>query len=233
MAITIVGAARGVFSASGKTLTMATPAGAAIGDVLLALVGHNAGDAAGAAPAGWTLVALLGSGADTLNLYTRMLDGTELAAVAFSATTVASEWQGELVALRGTSPAVLIEATSSTASSASTSLTTAGVTSQQAISVILAIWTCSGAPALTLPVGFTAVDSFASAVVSSRSMLVGSRIAGATGALALAAATASASTSGRSFVLVLRDRAPLRPAGLVDPVPGNIGLLAKDTRPPR
>lgn len=228
----LVSSSRGVFSSSAKTVTFAAPA-AARGDVLVALVAHNAADAAGATPAGWTLLGIQGSGADVLSVYVRMVDGTESTSIAFTCQTVANEWMGELVAFRGTSPGVIQEDAASASFSASTSLTSAGVTSQQAINLILAVWTCSGSPVLTPPTGFTLIDSLATSIVSPRSILVAYKLASATGALTFLAATAGANTTGRSFVYALRDRIPIAPAPLVDLVPGNIGLIGKDTRPAR
>jgi len=214
------------------TLDFTKPA-ASKGDVFLALISHNSVDSVSAAPSGWTLIATLGSGADVLNAYGHMVDGTEPALISFALSGTTFEWQGELVTLTGTSPGVLVESSATATFSSTTSLATAGATSLQAVSLILAVWTCLGTPTLTLPAGFTLVDNFSTAIVTSRSMLVGYKLAGATGALTFSAATASASTTGRSFTFVLRDGAPRLPAALVDLVPGNIGLIGKDTRPAR
>ena len=229
----VIANARATFSSSSKTLTFATPTAAAKGDVLLALIAHNAADTVSSAPSGWTLIDTLGSGSDTLDAYVHMVGDAEPTSAVYALATVANEWQGELVALRGTSPGVIKEASATASYSATTSLTTAGVTSQQAINLIMSAWACSGAPVLTLPAGFTAIDSFATAVVASRSMLLGYKLAGATGALTFPAATAGTNTTGRSFTFVLRDRIPVTPDALVDLVPGNIGLIGKDTRPAR
>lgn len=233
MAIALIASARATFSSGAKTLTASPPAAAVKGDVLLALLAHNAADTVSSAPSGWTLIDTLGSGADTLHVYAHMVDDAEPTSVVFSLSTVANEWQGELVALRGTSPGIVREASATASFSATTALTTAGVTSQQATSLILVSWTCSGSPVLTLPAGFAAIDSFATAVVGSRSMLIGYKLAGATGALTFSKATAGSNTTGRSFSTVVRDRIPVTPDALVDLVPGNIGLIGKDTRPAR
>jgi hypothetical protein len=230
---TLIASSRGVFSAGAKTLTLTVPALARKGDTLVAFVAHNAADARGTAPAGWALMATLAAGADTLDVYARMISDAEPASVGFSFVTAANECMGELVALRGTAPGIVVEASATTTFTAASSLATAGVPSQQAINLILVVWTCSGSPGLTLPAGFTAVDNFSTAVVSSRSMLVGYKLAGATGALTFASSNAGASTTGRSFTFAVRDRIPVQPAPLLDVVPGNIGLIGKDTRPAR
>lgn len=214
------------------SLTFTTPP-ITKGDVWIALLSHNAVDTVSAPPAGWTFVTSLGSGADLLELYAHTVDGSELTSIVFTLATNIDEWQGEIIILEGTSPGTAVEATASATFTATTSLTTAGVTSQQAINLIFVAWTCSGSPTLTLPTGFTAVDSFSTAIVTTRSMLVGYKIAGATDALTFSAATASANTTGRSFTLVIRDRVPIAPVALVDLVPGNIGLIGKDTRQAR
>ncbi|MEO7731242.1 MAG: hypothetical protein ABIY55_09740, partial [Kofleriaceae bacterium] len=183
----------------------------------------------------WTHVDALGAGADVLDVYARMVDDNEPSSAAFSFATFANECQGELVAIRGTAPGVFREAAASFASAATTTLVTAAPISQQAINVILSVWTCAGARALALPAGFTAVDSFSTAIVAPRSMLIGYRLAGATGVITLGNVTvgngtASDATTGRSFSIAIRDRIPVQPAALVDIVPGNIGLIGKDTR---
>ena len=232
MALTLVASARGAFSAAGKTLAIAAPTAAHPGDVLLALVAHGAADGRAATPAGWTLAQSLGAGADVLDVYVHMVGDRDPASVAFALPAAAGEWQAELVALRGTSPGIVVEATA-TASSAGTTIPTAGVTSQQATSLVLCAWTCAGFKALTVPAGFTAIDSLTTSVVSPRTMMLAYRLAGATGALSFPATSAEDALVGRSFSLVLRDRIPIRPAPLVDLVPGNLGLFGKDTRPPR
>jgi hypothetical protein len=232
MAIAFAASARGVFSSVAKTLAFALPASLARGDVMMALVAHNAADARGTTPAGWAFVVSLGSGADTLDVYTRMVDSKEPSSVVFALATVANEWQGELVVLRGTSPGIVVEASASIPFTGS-AIPTVGVTSQQAISLIVSVCTCAGFPSLTVPTGFTFIDGFNTAVVSGRTMLLGYKIAGATGALSFPNIGSEIIVTGGSFSLVLRNQIPVQPAPLVDLVPGNLGLLGKDTRPAR
>lgn len=225
---------RGLFDASGHALTFTPGSGTTIkGNTLLAFIAHNAADLISEAPAGWQLIITLGSGDDTLDVYAHMVGDNEPTSIVFSLASNASEWQGELVVLTGTSPSILVETVATAAFSTTTSLTTAGVISQQAINLILAVWTCSGSPVLSPPTGFTLVDKFATSIVSSRSMLVAYQLAGATGALTFLDATAGTNTTGRSFTFALRGRIPIAPSALVDHVPGNIGLIGKDTRPAR
>jgi len=228
--VSFVASSRGTFNAVGKSVTLALPALVTRGDVLVALLAHNAADAPGATPVGWTRADGLGEGADVLDIYVRMVDDNEPGAVAFSFATITSECQGALVAFRGSSPGAIREASASTAFAATATPPTASVTTQQAINLVLSIWTCSGAPALALPAGFTALDGFTTAIVAPRSMLIGIRIAGVTGPAVFPPAVAGTATTGRSFSIAVRARPPVLPAALVDIVPGNIGLIAKDTR---
>lgn len=229
--VTITAHARGAFTSAPKTLTFTTPV-VLKGDVMLIVVARNSADARGATPTGWTFGATLGSGADTLDYYARMVDDNEPTSIVFSLPTVANEWHGELVALRGTSSGIVVEASAS-ATFSGAALATAGVTSQQAISLILVVFVVAGIHSLTLPAGFTSIDNFNTAVVSSRTAMIGYKIAGATGALTFPNGASEDIATGRSFTFVLRDRVPTTPAALVDLVPGNIGLIGKDTRPAR
>jgi hypothetical protein len=229
--VTIVGNARGVFSSAAKTLTFTTPAIARDGDVLVAIVAFNAADSM-ATPSGWTLLVTAGS-PDKFSLFARSLASSDAATFSFPLVSVANEWQAELVVFRGSSPGVIREAGNIVTFTATTSLTTPGAVTLQAISLIMSAWSCSGAPTLTLPAGFTSIDNFSTAVVSSRSLMIGYQVAGATGALSFAAATASVNTTGATITQVMRDRPPITPDALVDLVPGNIGLIGKDTRPAR
>lgn len=230
--ISFVAAARATFSAVAKTLTFARPATAVTGDVLIAFVANNDADAM-PDPAGWTLITIFGSGANQYRGLARMLEATDSPTIVFGLTTVANEWQAELVVLRRTSPGVVFEISATSTFTSATSLATPGVTVQQAINLLLVSWICSGSPTLTAPAGFTTIDSFTTSVVGARSMLIAFRLTGATGALSLPSATASAATTGRSCVVALRGGIPATPSELFDPVPGNIGLIAKDTRPAR
>lgn len=228
----LAASSRAVFSASALTLTMAPPAGAIRGDVLVAIVCRGNSDAAAPAPAGWTLAAGNVGGGIRLDVYTRAMGDNE--PVVFRFTTKANEWQGMMLAIRPSSPAIALEGSAFAAVSAATSLPVPGVNCQQATNLIVGVWSGSGAPTLTPPSDFTLIDKFATAMASNRSLMIGYRIAGATGPLTFgAAASSSASTSGGTFALVVRDRVPPKPVELFDPVPGNIGLIGKDTRPAR
>jgi hypothetical protein len=229
--LTLVGTARGVFNVGARTLVLARPVAAARGDVLLAIFAFNSADSM-TIPSGWTQLVAAGA-PDRFLLLARMLDFGDPESIVFPLLTVASEWQGELVALRGGSPSTLRYAGNLTTFTSTTALATPAVTTQQAIDLVVSVWSCSGAPLLTPPAGFTTIDNFSTAIVLSRSTMVAFKLAGATGGITFPNANASTSTTGAAITQALRDRAPIQAPGLLDLVPGNIGLIGKDTRPAR
>lgn len=229
--LTVVASVRGTFSSAARTLTFATPTLAVEGDTLVAVVAFGGADTI-TTPAGWAVLTT-GGAADKFSLFGRTLDDGDPSLIVFPLVAVANEWQAELVVFRGSSPLVIRYAGNVSSFSATTALVTPGVVAQQAIDLVLSAWSCLGNPVLTLPAGFAPIDNFSTGVVSPRSLLVGYRVAGATGALTFPNAAASTSTTGTSFTHALRERAPIQPGALVDIVPGNIGLLGKDTRPTR
>ena len=229
--LALVGAARGVLNAAAKTLTFTRPVAAARGDVLLAIFAFHSADSMNV-PSAWTQLVAAGS-PDRFLLLARMIDVGDPASIVFPLLTVANEWQGELVAFRGGSPGILRYAGNITTFTSTTSLATPAVTTQQAIDLVMSVWSCSGAPLLTPPAGFTTIDNFSTAIASSRSTMVAIRLAGATGGITFPNANASTSTTGAVVTQALRDRAPIQAPGLLDLVPGNIGLIGKDTRAAR
>jgi len=231
MPATIVASSRATFSASALTLTMAPPASAARGDALVALVVRGNSDPAASTPAGWSLVAGNVGGVIRIDMYTRAMD--DGSPVVFRFSTKANEWQGAILAVRSSAPGIVVEGSASFAFTGQTSLSLPSVSCQQLTNLVLGVWSGSGAPTLTPPSGFTLLDKFSTAMSTNRSLMLGYQVAGATGTLTLPAASSSASTSGVSFAVVLRDRVPPTPVELFDLVPGNIGLLGRDTRPAR
>jgi hypothetical protein len=229
--LTLVGAARGVLNVGAKTLTFARPVAAARGDVLLAILTFNSADSM-TIPNGWTQLIVAGA-PDRFSLLARMIDFGDPESIVFPLLTVANEWQGEIVALREGSPGTLRYAGNITTFTSTTALATPAVTTQQAIDLVMSVWSCSGAPLLTPPAGFTTIDNFSTAIVSSRSTMVAFKLAGATGGMTFPNANASTSTTGAAITQALRDRAPIQAPGLLDLVPGNIGLIGNDTRPAR
>ncbi|MGN6103742.1 MAG: hypothetical protein ACTHU0_01435 [Kofleriaceae bacterium] len=204
-------------------LAFSIPAAARKGDLLLALVVRNQ---LVTAPAGWVPVETgLGAGGLFLDTWARLVDDNEPSSARFS-SVVLQELQGELVVLRGSAPGVVRESAAHGAFTADTTPDTPAVSSEQAINLVLGVWSASGNVALTAPAGWTTIDAFSTGHSSARSVLFAYRALHATGAaIALQPAGAAAASTGRAFALVLRDRAPVVPVELFDPVPGNIGLL--------
>lgn len=231
--IDVVASARGAYDAGLQTLTFALPALAIKGDALCAFVVH-ASTSSITVPDGWSDVATLTAGGLTARMLSRMVDDHEDAAIVVALTAAGDEVQGELVALRGagTMP-LLLEASAASAFAATTTPGSPAVSSLQAVNLAVELWSSSGLPTLTAPAGDAAIDAYSSSIVAARSLLVASRRVNATGAIALGAATASVNATGASFAFVLRASLPLQPLDLFDPVPGNIGFLGKDNRPPR
>ena len=124
-----VASTRGTFDATGKAVTLVTPAAVRKGDVLVALLAHNAADPRGSVPHGWTQINTQGAEADVIDVYARMIADSEPSSVDFPFASVANECQGALVAFRGTAPGVLLEHAATVASTATTTLATAAPSS--------------------------------------------------------------------------------------------------------
>ncbi|MDQ3295065.1 MAG: hypothetical protein M3619_00585 [Myxococcota bacterium] len=197
------------------------------GDLIALLVTRNG---AVVAPSGWTPIeTAYGVAPNFLDVYARVIDDNEPTSIVVTSAS-SQELQGQLFALRGGVPNLLKEASAHAAFVADATPDAPASSSKQAINLGLVVWCGEAALALTAPAGFTAVDSYTSAVVSARSFLAAYKVVGATGAFAPASATSAGALTGRAFTLVLRDRAPLVPSVLVDSVPGNIGFIGKDVR---
>ncbi len=201
------------------------------GQVLLAVVVRNG---VLVAPDGWAqIVTALGTGTVRLDAYARLVDDGEAGSVVFTSAT-AQELQGALMVLRGSAPAVIVESSAHATVTADVTPDSPTISSLQAINIVLGVWSSSGVLELTPPDGFTLIDAFSTSIVSPRSAMFAYRIVGETGAtIALPAAGSDGAATGRSFALVLRDGPPITPPVLFDAVPGNIGLLGKDSRLPR
>ncbi len=185
-------------------------------------------------PDGWVAVGNDGASLATAHYIAKMVDEVATPDIAVSLLAVAGEWQGQLIVLRGSSAlALLKEASSTTTFAADATPNTPAATCLQAINLLLVTWSADGALTLTEPDGFVEVDSYSTALVAARTSMVAVKVANATGTLVLPAAAANTIATGRSFLIVLRDTLPAEPATIYDAVPGNIGLLGKDTRLPR
>jgi hypothetical protein len=204
--------------------------GAAKGDLLVALVVRNA---AVTPPAGWTAIESgLGGSSLFLDAFARMVDDGEPSSAVFAGGT--EELQGALLVLRGGSIALLKESSATGTFTADATPNTPAAASLQAINLIVGVWSAGALVDLETPSGYTLIDVYSSSDVAPRSILVAYKIANATGAaIAQPAAASSPASTGRTFVLVLRNGLPFEPQSLIDPVSGNVGLLGKDERAPR
>jgi hypothetical protein len=218
----LIDRARPVFDGGLLKLTFTVPTLAVKGDLLVVLVVRNQ---AVVAPEGWTLIENgLGGAALFLDAWARLVDNNEPKTAVFT-TAVGQELQGQLLLLLPGSPSAVREASATGTFTADVTPDTPASTTVQAINLIVCIHSCSTAIALTAPAGFTTIDTYNTAIIAARSILLSYKIAKATGALAPGPAGASAAATGRAWTLILRDRGPITPVELVDPVPGNIGLL--------
>ena len=217
-----LGAARPTFTPGTKTLAFTTPAAVAIGDLLVMVVAYDPADSY-AALAGWTVAAHL-VGTEVVDVLVKPAELGDPATFTLALTLAAAEWQGQMIALRGGSPGAIVEASAIGNFAANPTADAPSVSTQQAISLELCVWTVAGANVPAAPAGFVDVDAYASALASSRSFSVAYEVANATGALPVRSANAGANVTGSGVSLVLRDRPPVIPDVLYDPVPGNIGL---------
>lgn len=191
---------------TGSLLSMEIPT-YPTGTCLLAIVVRDV--ATTITPAGWTkVVDELGVGDVFLDAYARTVDGTEESEVLFLAL-IPQEMQGGLVALSSfTTPVTVIETTDHHTLDDRASLDTPRVLSLQSVNTVLHVWSVGTAVTLTPPDGYTVVDTFSTAEVGARSILIAYAKAGTAGFIESVAASATvvgdgAVVSGRSFTLVL------------------------------
>ncbi len=234
----LVDSARPVFNPATPKLTFAIPpeSGREVarkGDVLLAVLLHDPADTF-TLPAGWIDLGSDGASAVTARYIGRMVDDREPTELVVSLLAASAEWQGQLFVIRGSGALALLKEASSSATFAAT-MTPASSTadSLQAINLALCIFSAASALTLTPPAGFDLVDSYDTALVGARSAMFAIKVANQTGTITPGDGAASANATGRAFLLVMRDTLPVTPGELYDSVPGNIGLLGRDLRPPR
>lgn len=226
----ILATARPTFDGGTKTLTFAVPAAATRGDLLVVLLVRNG---AVTGPAGWTAIEP-GFGASSLFLevWGRLVDIDEPPTAAWSSAS-SQELQGQLLLFRVGNPAVILEGAQQAAFTADAAPDTPDLGSEQATSLFVAVFSAGGAVAFTPPAGFTSIDSYSSAVLAARTIMICSAVAGElapglvgfNGPLEPGPAASAPASTGRMWSLVMREGPPLTPPALTDPVPGNIGLL--------
>lgn len=227
----LVASARPVFDGGAKTLTFDLPAGAVRGDLLVVLAVRNG---AIVAPAGWTEIEPgFGASSVFLCVWARLVDVDEpLTAVWTSASS--QELQGQLLLFHVGSPTSVVEGLQQAAFTATAAPDTPQLGSEQSPSLLVAVFSAGAAVALTAPAVMTTIDSYSTAIVAPRTLLVcymvageldGGQWIGVGGPLEPPPATSAPASTGRAWSLILRDQEPIAPPELFDPVPGNIGLL--------
>lgn len=232
--VELVASSRPVYDSVAQTLAYAVPELAAKGDLLLLLALHDPAAAEAPLAAPWVAIAPPASGGiGAVSVYAKLVDDQEPGTVTLTSADNPKEWQGQLLVLRGASPGTLVEASASQAFTTDATPDSPAISAQQSLDQVLLVLFANNAVTLAPPAGFVTIDTYTSAVVGVRTCLFALRQAGASGALTLGSSTASGTVTGRSFAFVLRDRPPMVPRELVDLVPGSIGLVGKDTRPPR
>lgn len=227
----LAASARPVFAGGPQTLAFTVPAIAVKGDLLVVLAVRNG---AIVAPAGWTQIeTALGAASLFLDGWARTVDDDEPAVATWTSAT-SQELQGQLLLFHVGAPTLVREASDHLAFTATALPDTPEATSAQSQNLLVAVYSAGAAVALTAPTGFTTVDSYDTAIVAPRALLVAYQVAGEVGGgvfvgsggpLAPGPAAADPAATGRAFSLVLRERPPIVPLELFDPVPGNIGLL--------
>ena len=224
---------RPTFDPAEKLMTFARPDAATKGDILYLVLVHPSADIA-TPPAGWTALASSGDASSTATTFVRQVQDQEASSIVVSLSAASGEWHGALVLLTGGGLTDLIEeARADAAFAAVTALPGAAVACLQAIDLVIAIWTTSSAEVPAPPAGYSSIDGYASSLVAARATLFTYARANATGNVSPGNATVVAAAGGRAFSLLLRDAFPIIPVELVDLVPGNIGLIGVDNRPPR
>jgi hypothetical protein len=182
-----------------------------VGNVLLALVVRNA-NGAFIVQEGWTQV-IFNQGASGVFLdgYARAVDGQQGDSVQFF-SAVDQELQGALVEIEEADVDTLIEEVEHAAFVADLSAAAPGSTSTQAENLVVRVWSTGSDIDFTAPPDMTSLDTYTSAEVSARTLMVATKLSGDIGTVDSSAATASALCTGRAFTLVLHWEEPPPPA---------------------
>ncbi|HWU86211.1 MAG TPA: hypothetical protein VN253_03005 [Kofleriaceae bacterium] len=214
-------AARARPTFDGSALAFALPDVVRKGDLLLVLVVRNGPVTA---PTGWTQVeTALGASSLFLDAWARLVDDDEPTAPTWTSAS-SQELQGQLLVFNSGTPAIVREASAHAAFTATSFPGIPAGDSVQAINLLVAVYSTAAGVSFSHP-DFEFIDLYTTAVVSTRTLAVRYRRAGATGLITPGTGVSHPAATGRAFLLVLRERAPITPIDLSDPVPGNIGLL--------
>lgn len=233
MQLELVAHSRAVFFPAFTKLVFLVPAAARKGDVLVAMVVSDATEPGFVTPTGWNLIYDVGATSGRLTLLARVVDDNEPTFIDLALTGVTKERHGQMLVLRGGGLPTILEASATAAFASGASIAAPASSTIQAVNLLLAVWSCDDATVLAANAAMVTVDTYNTGDVTQRSSLVAYKVANKTGAITPPAASAAPAAAGRAFTLVLRAGPPITPLVLEDVVPGNVGLLGKDTRPPR
>lgn len=229
--LNLLASVRPVFNAGTKTLTFTLPSSATKGRLLVLVVAYDPADGYDALD-GWTVLNAY-TGTAKIELLARVVEDNEPETVELDLDTAGKDWLGQLLVYEPGSSAVLLEANAGGNFAADATPPAPTVTSQQAANLDVRAWSVAGSVTLDPPAGMEAIDSYDSDLATARSFLIASAVANASGALGAKDAAAGGAATGSAVSYVFRDRPPVTPAVLYDPVPGNIGFFGQDDRPPR
>lgn len=238
--LAIAASSRGEFRPADKLMRFTRPGGAVVGDQLLVIVWSHGGESL-TLPAGWQDTGPDFPGAYRIWTFTRALMNGDPAVLDIAlqpAGSVAHEWQGVLVVVRGGYPDMIEFGTGNAffAQQPVTTIPVGGV--EQATSLALGVFVAAGTNIIrpnlddnTSAYTTLAIDSFASGILEKQTAAVACRVCGETATVRFSDAAVDAPVTGFVYFYVLHAGRPATPAELYDVVPGNLGLLAKDTRP--
>ena len=227
MGLTYLGDSRPVFEPAGPRMVYTIPSFVPleVGDLLLViLVSDETENNAGIAAAGWTLIAADAGTSAHVRVWAHHAGPAEPTSVDVLLGTTTLERVGVMLHFRGggSIPGVL-EAGSFADFAATTTPPIPATISQQA-NIQFALVTIETSAAIVGFTGWATADTYVSAVLSTRRLVVLYRLV-RTGVIAGATGLVGPAASGFAWTAILPARAPFEPGGLVDLVPGNIGLI--------
>jgi len=211
-------------SSASSVLEIPMPS-AAVGELALAFIVRNG---VLVSPPGWEPLNLNGAGDRYLEIFAHTVTAFDVATpgqiVKFGSLTD-QELQGQIVIFEGASATSVIEDIANAPFTADATPSAPTPITQQAISAIVLVFSADGSVAFTAPAGFTELDSYGSAVIASRSLLIATKRANITGTIPVFDAAAAPAATGRAWAVILRNGPPLTPPELFDPVAGHIGIV--------
>lgn len=199
---------------SGSTLLDFVCPFAPIGSVLLIAIVHDQAIDAATNATGWTkVVDGIGAVPTKLSVWVRTVDktaGSRVGDVVSFLSVASQELQGTLVILDDArAPTVLVDVQSAPfAADVAPPAPIVNVLRNE--DTILTLFSAGGSVAFTPPTGFVALDTYTSAVVSTRTLMVARRTANFTFIVDPGIASASPAATGRAFTISLAYQPNLR-----------------------